>query len=647
MIKSIVAGATIAASAGFLSASAFANISYEYNYPDAANTPEGENETDSDLEEIFSSAPANYEREPKESRFVSDSGVDFRDGSFHYSTTDLSIGGGDFPIGLELRRSYSSSSPYDFSGFGSLGWTHNFSARFSQRIIEERFEDRPPGQERWLYSVSIGPWSASFTGGSSNPTGGLVGEYNQILHNSEHLEYVGTQEIGTMIFTASDGTEIIFSKNGVVFRPELWTAPDGTRLDYLYNTQGILSSLVSSRGYAIIFERQDGFSNLPVTRACIINMAHTFVGNFNQCPAGSTSSAYNYSPSIHHSSMRNMASQTSPTGGITNYSYVGADKLGCIRYPNEQTCHVSNSYNVCKRLLTEGWDPAGLRLMDSVIHQAFPDGSSKSYSFEQNPFCPQVPTLDSITVTENSGGRLLAVTTNQAGQATKIVDPLGRVRQFNFVRSPFYPERPGRLISFIEPEENSGTFSYDARGNQRVARLISKPGQNATDIVRSAQYPTGCEHRKTCNKPLSMTDANGNVTNFTYAAEHGGVLTETGPPVNGVRPQTRYEYAQRHAWISNGAGGHVPASHPVWVLTATSMCRTSAATGNPAAPCAAAGDEVRTTFDYGPDSGPNNLLLRGQVVHADGQSLRTCYGYDASGNRVSETSPRAGLASCS
>ena len=92
------------------------------------------------------------------------------------------------------------------------------------------------------------------------------------------------------------------------------------------------------------------------------------------------------------------------------------------------------------------------------------------------------------------------------------------------------------------------------------------------------------------------------------------------------------------------------AGPPIWVQTATSMCRTSAATGNPAAPCTTAGDEVRTTFEYGPDSGPNNLLLRGQAVTStDGgvtTTLRTCYAYDEDGRRISETQPNANLSSC-
>jgi YD repeat-containing protein len=113
--------------------------------------------------------------------------------------------------------------------------------------------------------------------------------------------------------------------------------------------------------------------------------------------------------------------------------------------------------------------------------------------------------------------------------------------------------------------------------------------------------------------------------------------------VNGIRPQTRYSYTQRYAWISNGSGGYVQAATPVWLLTAESSCRTSAWNGTA---CTVANDEVVTTYDYGPNSGPNNLLLRGKVVTANGISRRTCFAYDGQGNRIAETKPRAGLTSC-
>ena len=61
--------------------------------------------------------------------------------------------------------------------------------------------------------------------------------------------------------------------------------------------------------------------------------------------------------------------------------------------------------------------------------------------------------------------------------------------------------------------------------------------------VTTATFDTA--HPRSANKPLTMTDARGNVTTYTYAPEHGGVLTETQPAVNGVSAQTRYTYVRR------------------------------------------------------------------------------------------------------
>ena len=115
---------------------------------------------------------------------------------------------------------------------------------------------------------------------------------------------------------------------------------------------------------------------------------------------------------------------------------------------------------------------------------------------------------------------------------------------------------------------------------------------------------------------------NGNATDYTYDARAWRRPDRDRPVAptrqNGlpVRPQTRHKYAQRTAWISNGGGGYVQAATPIWVLHARRSCRTSAATGNPARPATTAGDEVLTEYDYGPNSGPNTLLLRGQTVTA-------------------------------
>lgn len=212
----------------------------------------------------------------------------------------------------------------------------------------------------------------------------------------------------------------------------------------------------------------------------------------------------------------------------------------------------------------------------------------------------------------------------------------------------------GQLYSFTDPGNVQTFLKYDGFGNVIEARRRAKPvnGQPSSepDIVTYANYPCTGLNLKTCAKPEWTKDANGNVTTYTYSPDHGGILRKTGPAVQtrqpgggfaSVTPQTRYSYALRDGWTPNGVGGYAQ----IWVLTQESFCRVGAP--NPGGiGCALANDEVVTSYDYGPSAGPNLLLLRGKVVTADGVSLRTCFGYDDHGRKVSETSPRANLTSC-
>lgn len=209
----------------------------------------------------------------------------------------------------------------------------------------------------------------------------------------------------------------------------------------------------------------------------------------------------------------------------------------------------------------------------------------------------------------------------------------------------------GRLQTFKNPEmvdstKNTMMWIRDSRANLIALRRQSKASSSLGDLVITATYPTECLNPITCNKPTSVTDAKGNTSAYVYDPVHGGVLRETLPAVNGIAPVKRFAYGQRYARILDGNGGYVPASSPIWVLTEERTCKTTATVDN--ACQGGASDEIITSYDYGPDSGPNNLLLRGKVVDSGtGRlNLRTCYGYDAFGRKISETTPRAGLAAC-
>jgi YD repeat-containing protein len=201
-----------------------------------------------------------------------------------------------------------------------------------------------------------------------------------------------------------------------------------------------------------------------------------------------------------------------------------------------------------------------------------------------------------------------------------------------------------RIVGVGQPEGNGQAFEHDIRGNVTKITNIPKSGSGLSSTQITATYTSDCINPKTCNKPLTVTDANNNTTTFTYDSSSGKIATTTGPLVNGVAPVKRYTYTQRYAWLKNSSGGYSQASVPVLLLAEERFCRLTATV---AGACAGgASDEVTTSYDYGPNSGPNNLELRGKVVTADGVSLRTCFGYDALGNKISETSPRAALTVC-
>lgn len=581
-----------------------------------------------------SAADAQGAEAPPAIAVVGPGGVNFANGSFHLKEApDLSIGGDGLEEGLHLAREYQSGLPGVFSsGLQAQGWTHNLLVSITKRMAPAR-PDRPwlAGREPYLYSVSVGGRSATFFGGSSSPTGGWVGGYTPAIQDrGTSLVYTGTEQSGTFTFTDRDGSVITITD----LRVRQWAFPSGVVLTYHYNSRGILASVFSSRGYALIFEGDTRW-----TRACAVNLARTYVAPGSSCPAGVPSVSYAYSGEV-----QKLSAVTDVTGAITQYEYnplSNASQMICVRRPGQSSCQITNQYATCKRDPGLSQDPPDLRLMDRVTYQQTSTGETYSYLYS-SAYCR---TTTNLTATMSaSGAGTTQVVTNESGAPVSVTDPLGRttINEYPITTYPVPPTLPSRIQL---PEGNQYFVGY-IRANLSHVRAVAKPNTGAADLTAGTWYETGCSNARTCNRPISTTDANGNVTDFTYDPAHGGVLTETEPAVSPgsgsvaglVRPQTRHHYQQRSAWIANGSGGYQASAAPIWVRTATSLCRSSAATGNASAPCAG-GDEVLTTYDYGPDSGPNTLLLRSETVTAGGVSRTTCYGYDWQGNRITTTRP--------
>lgn len=202
-----------------------------------------------------------------------------------------------------------------------------------------------------------------------------------------------------------------------------------------------------------------------------------------------------------------------------------------------------------------------------------------------------------------------------------------------------------RLTSLYDVIKGVSTVpTYDARFN---VDSITKNGQ----IVQTAGYPTTCSNRKTCNQATWIRDAKGNQTDYEYDPNSGQVTRVKSPSdVNGIRPEKRYSYAPKYAYYKNASGSFQQAATPIYLLVQGRTCSSGATLTDGSGCVAGASDEVVTDYDYGPAAGPNNLQLRGVTVTAyvggAPQVRRTCYSYDDYGNRIGETTPNAGLASC-
>jgi YD repeat-containing protein len=587
----------------------------------------------------------------------SPTGVSYRNGTLSMSDEDLSIGGGA-PTGLSLGRNYNSG----VNGVGpGANWTFSIQGYVSVEPVPiyPDFEQPQPGAEPYIYNVVFGGKSVGFTGGSVynglTHTGGPVGTYVPTMPSGAQLVFNTANPItGNYTLTDSDGTVVNFNP-GPNGRIGNWTMPDGTRLDYTYQPGGfVVKSVISNRGWALLFE--------SATKVCAVNMAQTYVTAASVCPSDAQTVTYGTTNGTFLTGSQLLTSVTR-AGKTTTYAYNNKDHLNCVKEPGQSVCKLQTTYTECLNDPQVNGIQGDLHLHDYVTNQQDAGGKTYAYTYANTggifPVnCPQWKqetgsdyrpfTSSTATLTEN-GSATTSLLVDASGLPVGIVNPIGKATQFQLGSVGTYGITDATIRSVTWHEGNFEDYSFiDSRGNLTTKTIYAKPGSGLPNIVTAASYPTTCSNFKTCNKPASTTDAKGKVTDYTYDATHGGLLTESAPAdANGIRAVKRYAYVQRYAWIKNAGGGYSHASTPVWLLSEMRTCRTTATVNGACAGGAA--DEVLTAYEYGPDTGAvgNNLMLRGVAVTADGQTLRTCYGYDRDGNKISETKPRAGLAVCS
>lgn len=579
-------------------------------------------------------------------------GVDLNTGRYVYSEVDLAIGPEE--SGLKLVRMLPHSAAKQVFG----NFSHNWD--FYIRVVGWNIDKGEPGLPDLRAYVYIGGRAYTFEAcnnciGYTYKSGGPLARLTTNTGNPKTATAYN--------FRDPSGREIAFSGTSRTV-----TDPDGTQ----YQIQAIgaqSASIRSSRGYAFLLMYQNGV----VTKACALNLTIAPIPATGLCPTGNVQTTYAYDAA----NLRMTAA--TDTGGATSTFVNGiiafGETIGFVKAGHSQPW-LTNT-------MTSESDEKG-DINRIVERQQFADGRLYIYNYQRSPITTNRPSpgIVGVNALSDPSGVLISYTKSfpiQPGSRTclmfpcsfdmpddylkysyqatpgptSIIDELNRETTADYCDPVVMAGLPAieqdrcavvPMVSMTDPEGNVTKFKYDGEENVTELRKVAKAGSGLADAVTTAAYDVN--NPKALTKPIWVKDALGNQTDVTYSPLHGGIMTQTGPAVNGVRPQSRFTYEQRYARVSNGSGGFVQVSTPVWLLTQESFCRTSSATGTPAPPCSVANDEVRTTYDYGSLTGASNLSLKGKVVTADGVSLRTCFGYDVMGNRISSTTPRAGLSVC-
>jgi hypothetical protein len=635
---------------------------------------------------LASPAYADTQLAPPPDKFViSPGGVDMRSGRYDYSHTDLSIGG---ESGLALTRTMTQLGLGHASPFGSF--SHNFDIYLQETFVSIQNNDFRPnaGGDPQIEVIFDGRAQTFRSLGSSwdlvsranfgiltpPPSGGIA---PSVL---TYQDSDGT----TMVFRPIGSTDCSGVRCGAISQ---LTRPDGTVLTFAYDTVSggaRLRSVTSTRGYALLLD-YTGTSTL-VLRACMVNLAIT--QKPGSCPATSTTDipVANYAYDANAGSQR-LATVTDPSGAawqFLNGTTTESDPLTFT--PASITMAFINPGDTQPWLtnrIYENHDDYG-SAWDVITAQAFSDGRSYAYSYNiAPPDPPHVPVIAGGTVQDAEGHLVASVIYDfpelpgtgpgspcrQTPCAPLQIDPTeGSSVIFQMTSGPSAISDPlGRTTTYdycdlgatdgcrVDPEPHSSTGPSGIVTNMSwdfvVHHLgetdeVGQTGSGLPDIIRSVGYNCLPSTIRFCDKPTIAIDANGHETDLTYAPQHGGVLSEMQPaPSSGAaRPLKLTTWVQKYAYVTNGKS-LVPAASPVFVINTETECQTvqGANNGNPV--CDPAVPQRVTTYQYG-DGKANSLLVRGALVTADGTSRLTCFSYDSQGNKISQTSARAGLATC-
>jgi RHS repeat-associated protein len=538
-------------------------------------------------------------------------GVNLFSGTFTYSSPTIAVGPADG--GLSYTATFDTAVNY---------WRHSVWGGV------QRTPFLPGPSQAPIWTVTAMGEGAVF---SEDGLGGY-----QIVEGAGSL----TESGGQFSYTALDGTVAVFggpstynrylANEGLI---SSLTRPNGEVLSWTYNTDTLIQSVVSNRGYQLQF-------------------SYTTVAS---------------APAIVVTALNNAVDACSPTANSCTFSQtwpqLTLSQTGSGAAPSER--QITDSLNHTTRLfMPAGWltgvrRPTAAsgqsialgRQINPVRYTSYDDGEGTwRYIYDIPPPPPFPPVEETYTTTVRSplsddtvieifsveSSLIVGISDYRQVRVVSVVDPLDNETTYAF-------NEAGALASITRPEGDIDRYTYTGRGDLETHTRQPKPGSPLASTTVTAVYGD-CSTPILCGRPTAFINARGAQTDYRYAA-HGGLIEATRPPPTPgeVRPQTRYAYEQRNAWYHQNGSGSISQAAAIWVPVEQSRCATLAGqTGVTPPACDGTSDEVLTITAYqvgysgsasnilpvtvSSGDGTGTLIATTQMTYTDAGDVRTVQG---------------------
>ncbi|MGK9171323.1 hypothetical protein KXR53_33840 [Inquilinus limosus] len=504
-------------------------------------------------------------------------------GSFDYDHTDLTVGSGEFPFSLGLKRSYSSGDVNRATELGA-GWRHNFmmSAAVDSDSYEGFGDHNPLAAVPTMATLYI----MQDLSAGAKPTlpntivASLVANWmmDRLVDNAVTL----TTSDGTKKFvklpTASGGSTYVpppGDASTIAVSGKSVTLTDKSKVVYSFDADGKIASWKDPNGNTVSFTYTGtGASKLlsTVSNGMGRTLSFTYTnGKLTQVSNGTASVSYGYD-----SASKLLTRFTDPMSKATAFAYDSGSRLTTITYPSfPSRPFVANTYDALGRVMTQ---------QDALDNRW-------TYLFAHGVRSQEIDPV--------GGSRVLYYDRN--GNHIQDTDQVGDTTLFAY-------DGIGRPVKTIYPQQDSMEQAYDAASNlvTRTTNPIpgaidTATGQLAAPIVESWTYDP------TFNKVLTAKDGRGNTTTNQYDTK-GNLTKVTQPAVTkagaSVTPVTSYTYNARGQ-----------------VLTVTDP-------------------EGRVTTNTYDTAAPFNLLSTTVDSGTGRLNLTTSWTYTPQGDRATERNPR-------